>query len=150
MDIVRNADGTLVVPVQPERHHDDDADRRRRRRRPTAPATTRARTPVKAATTRRSPSGTASRTPTEPAVSTPCGREEAMHLVHEVASPEARSRRVEALEDPEAAARRYATCSSAGAAPSRGSPARWPKPKAATPPPHQATKIIGEVLAELD
>jgi len=25
MDIVRNADGTLVVPVQPERHHDDDS-----------------------------------------------------------------------------------------------------------------------------
>ena len=28
MDIVRNADGTLVVPVEPERQHgtDDDAD----------------------------------------------------------------------------------------------------------------------------
>ena len=26
MDIVRNPDGTLIVPVEPARVHDDDAD----------------------------------------------------------------------------------------------------------------------------
>ncbi len=57
MDIVRNPDGTLVVPVEPGRTHDDDADTASddgdavevsEQRRPRASCT-----PAKAATTKR-------------------------------------------------------------------------------------------------
>ena len=82
--------------------HDDDADADAV---DAATPDTRCSTPVKAATTRRSPSGTGNRTPTPRfAVSTASGREEAMHVVHEVAeSPKHEvAPAVEALDDPEA------------------------------------------------
>ena len=65
MDIVRNADGTLVVPVAPERQHTADGEEgaaptpRRTTGRPPACSCIRARE----ATTRRWRSGTSSRTP---------------------------------------------------------------------------------------
>jgi len=108
MDIVRNDDGTLVVPVQPERSHvtDDDADASSSEADPQATQpTTRVLHPEKVATTRRSLNGTSSRTRiVPPAVSTASGRQEAMGLVHAVAnSPDhAVAPAVAALADPNA------------------------------------------------
>ncbi|HEY5170472.1 MAG TPA: hypothetical protein VIK54_01975, partial [Acidimicrobiia bacterium] len=111
MDIVRNADGTLVVPVREERRHDTDegADA-------TSAAADRASPPADAATTRVLHPGEGGydealaewdlqQNPDRaPVVSTATGRQEAMTLVHAVASsPEhAVAPAVEALDDPEA------------------------------------------------
>lgn len=158
MDIVRNADGTLVVPVQRPRHDTENG----------------ADGVAVAAEDQEAPAETATRLlhpgeggydealaewdfqqnpDREPVVSTATGRQEAMALVHAVAtSPEhAVAPAVEALDDPEASgeALRHVLVGgvhsvedfAAEVAESEGG-----EPLAA----HEATKIIGEVLAELD
>ena len=67
MEIVRNADGTLVVPVTPQRHHADSEEADtvadgEAAPKPDAP-TTRGSIPAKAGTTKRWPSGMPSRIP---------------------------------------------------------------------------------------
>src|SRR4051812_30186641 len=162
MDIVRNADGTLVVPIPPERHHeaDDDTD--------TPPPD------GEGASTQPSEAAPATRLlhPGEggydealaewdlqqnpdraPVVSTATGRQEAMAVVHAVAtSPDhAVASAVAALDDPQAGgeALRHVLVGgvhSVAAFAAEVADAEGGEPLSA----HQATKIIGEVLAALD
>lgn len=152
MDIVRNPDGTLIVPVEPARVHDDDAEGDA----VDAAATpdTRVLHPGEGGYDEALAEWDRQQNPdAEPPVSTASGREQAMHVVHEVAeSPEHEvTPAVEALDDPEAAGEalrhvliggQHAVEDFAGevADAEGGEPLRA----------HEATKIIGEVLAELD
>jgi len=149
MEIVRNPDGTLIVPVEPKRAEvDDDA--------PEAPATpdTKVLHPGEGGYDEALAEWDRQQNPdADPPVSTATGREEAMHVVHGVAeSPKHEVQpAVDDLEDPEAAAEALRHVLIGGvhavedfaketADAEGGEPLR----------PHEATKIIGEVLAELD
>jgi len=115
MDIIRNADGTLVVPVQPVRHHEPDAEGAATATADPAASGEDAAAPVAEATRILHPGeggydealsewDLQQNPDREPAVSTVSGRQEAMSLVHAVAEapgdPVAPA--VEALDDPEA------------------------------------------------
>jgi hypothetical protein len=159
MDIVRNPDGTLVVPVEPDRHATDEgADSSGNAEGGGAPGTS-------APTTRLLHPGEGGydealaewdleqNPDREPAVSTASGRQEAMALVHAVAtSPDhAIAPAVQALDDPEASAEALRHVLVGGvhsveAFADEVAAAQGGESLSA----HQATKIIGEVLAELD
>ncbi len=152
MDIVRNADGTLVVPVQQERQHETDAVDGEEQA--TAAPTTRTLHPGEGGYDEALAEWDLQQNPDrEPAVSTASGREEAMTLVHAVAeSPDhAIAPALEALNDPEASgeALRHVLV---GGVPSVDAFAHEvAEAEGGEPlPAHQATKIIGEVLGELD
>jgi hypothetical protein len=157
MEIVRNPDGTLVVPVEPGRPHDDDAD--------TASGDGDSIEATNAPSTRVLHPGEGGydealaewdrqqNPDADVPVSTASGREEAMSVVHAVAeSPKHEVEpAIEALDDPEAAGEALRHVLVGGvhavedfanevAEAEGGEPLR----------PHEATKIIGEVLAELD
>ena len=161
MDIVRNADGTLVVPVPPQRHHDtdDDADG------PSAGADGDATQTKAAPTTRLLHPGEGGydealeawdhqQNPDRaPVVSTTTGRQEAMTVVHAVAtSPDhAVAPAVAALSDPEAGGEALRHVLVGGVHSVEAFAAEVAEAKGGDPlSAHQATKIIGEVLAELD
>jgi hypothetical protein len=152
MEIVRNADGALVVPVQAGRHDHDDDD-------PAevasdAAAATRVIHPGEGGYDEALAEWDAEQNPDRPpVVSTASGRQEAMTLVHAVAiSPDhAVAPAVKALADPEASGQALRHVLVGGvhavedfaaevAAAEGGEVLRA----------HEATKIIGEVLAELD
>ena len=139
-----------VVPVEPARQHDDDADL-------VEPATapgTRVLHPGEGGYDEALTEWDRQQNPdAEVPVSTASGREEAMHVVHAVAeSPKHEVEpAIEALDDPEAAGEALRHVLVGGvhtvedfanevAEAEGGEPLR----------PHEATKIIGEVLAELD
>jgi hypothetical protein len=149
MDIIRHDDGSLTVPVVPDRHANDD----------------KAEGEVGAAT------GTITLRPGEggytealaawdlqqdpargDAVSTAAGRDEAMAVVHAVAEdPKHVSEAVEALDDPDASAEALRHVLVGGvpsvqAFASEVAESEGGEALAA----HKATKIIGEVLAEID
>ena len=158
MEIVRNADGSLVVPVQSKRHHGEDDGG--------APPAADAETDTPA------PPGTRVIHPGEggydealaewdseqnpdrpPVVSTARGREEAMTLVHAVAiSPDhAVARAVALLDDPEASGQALRHVLVGGVHSVEAFANEVAEAEGGEPlPAHQATKIIGEVLAELD
>jgi hypothetical protein len=161
MDIVRNADGTLLVPVVPERKHAADdvgSD---------APVSTEA----EAAQGTTDP-GTRLLHPgeggydealgewdhqqnpdREPAVSTADGRQEAMTLIHAVAaSPDhAVAPAVEALDDPEASGEALRHVLVGGVHSVEDFSAEVAAAEGGEPlPAHETTRIIGEVLKELD
>ena len=160
MDIVRNDDGTLVVPVTPRRQAEIETD-------DDAPADT-----AGDATPAVTEPGTRVIHPgeggydealaewdrqqnpdREPVVSTATGRQEAMHLVHEVAtSPDHEvAPAVEALEDPEASGEALRHVLVGGVPSVEAFAAEVAEAEGGEPlPAHQATKIIGEVLSELD
>lgn len=160
MEIVRNDDGTLVVPVVQERRHavEDGADG--------APADDAEAAPTDAApTTRLLHPGEggydealaewdAQQNPDRgPAVSTATGREEAMTLVHAVAtSPDhAVAPAVAALDDPEASGEALRHVLVGGVHAVEDFAAEVAEAEGGDPiPAHEATKIIGEVLTELD
>jgi len=151
MDIVRNPDGTLIVPVEPARTHGDDADGT-------------VDTPAESGTKVLHPGeggydealaewDRQQNPDADPPVSTASGREQAMHVVHEVAeSPKHEvAPAVEALDDPDAAgeALRHVLIGGQHAVEDfaqETADAEGGDPLKA----HEATKIIGEVLAELD
>jgi len=157
MEIVRNADGTLVVYVQEKRHHGDDDD---------ASSTDGESTPASSEPATRvlhpgeggydealAESDRQQNPDADPPVSTATGREEAMHVVHAVAeSPKHEVQpAVDDLEDPEAAAEalRHVLIGGVHAVEDfakETADAEGGEPLRA----HEATKIIGEVLAELD
>jgi hypothetical protein len=161
MDIVRNADGTLVVPVEPQRQHqsDDGVDTA------TDSADGEA-TPVETApTTRLLHPGEGGydealaewdlqQNPDRgPAVSTASGREEAMALVHAVAtSPDhAVAPAVEALDDPEASGEALRHVLVGGVHSVEDFATEVAKSEGGEPlTAHETTKIIGEVLSEID
>jgi hypothetical protein len=162
MDIVRNADGTLVVPVEPPRRHDVDDDgaaespdaRGAAAPGPAEEPTTRLLHPGEGGYDEALSAWDLQQNPDrEPAVSTVNGRQEAMTLIHAVAtSPdEPVEEAVQALEDPEASgeALRHVLVGGVHAVEdfaSEVAEAEGGEPLSA----HQTTKIIGEVLSELD
>ena len=159
MEIVRNDDGTLVVPVQPERRHDTEEDGEATgsdatEERAEAAPTTRVLHPGEGGYDEALAEWDLQQNPDRgPAVSTASGREEAMTVVHAVASSDdhAVAPAVEALHDPEASgeALRHVLV---GGTPSVDAFAHEvADAEGGDPlPAHEATKIIGEVLAEID
>jgi hypothetical protein len=160
MDIVRNADGTLVVPVQPERRHDiDDADTSSEHtgghaEQATSAPETRVLHPGEGGYDEALAEWDRQQNPDRaPVVSTPSGREEAMTVVHAVAtsSDHAVAPAVAALDDPEASGEALRHVLVGGVHSVEAFAAEVAEARGGDPlPAHKATKIIGEVLAELD
>ena len=157
MDIVRNADGTLVVPVPPERRHESDDETPH-----TAPdeplldeaPATRVVHPGEGGYDEALAEWDHQQNPDRaPVVSTATGRQEAMHLVHAVAtSPDhAVAPAVAALDDPAASgeALRHVLVGGVHAVEDFAVEVADAEGGEVLPA-HEATKIIGEVLAELD
>jgi hypothetical protein len=151
MDIVRNADGTLVVPAQQEGDETNDGDDEVRQP-PTA--ATRVLHPGEGGYDEALAEWDLQQNPDRaPVVSTATGREEAMTVVHAVAeSPDhAVAQAVEALDDPKASGEALRHVLVGGVRSVEGFAAEVAEAKGGDPlPAHEATKIIGEVLAELD
>jgi len=161
MEIVRNADGTLVVPVTPPRQHETDEDTDAapvaaddaETQAETAP-TTRVIHPGEGGYDEALAEWDLQQNPDrEPVVSTASGRQEAMTLVHAVAtSPDhAVAPAVEALDDPEASGEALRHVLVGGVHSVEDFAAEVAEAEGGEPlPAHKMTKIIGEVLADLD
>ena len=157
MAITRNADGTLVVPVQQQRHHDRDDDDSSGNGEP-APVSnapeTRVLHPGEGGYDEALAEWDAQQNPDRgEIVSTASGRQEAMHLVHEVAtSPDHKvAPAVKALHDPDASGQALRHVLIGGVHAVEDFAAEVAEAEGGEPlPAHKATKIIGEVLAELD
>jgi hypothetical protein len=154
MEIVRNADGTLVVPVAPGRHSGDDATDASEIMSAAPGAETRVLHPGEGGYDEALVEWDLQQNPDrDAAVSTVSGRQEAMTLVHAVANaPSAPvAPAVEALDDPEASGEALRHVLVGGVhsvqdfahevAEAEGGDVLTA---------HQTTKIIGEVLSELD
>ena len=157
MDIVRNPDGTLVVPVVPGRTHDDDADTASDDGdavEATSAPTTRVLHPGEGGYDEALMEWDRQQNPdAEVPVSTASGREEAMHVVHAVAeSPKHEVEpAIEELDDPEAAGEALRHVLVGGVHAVEDFASEVAEAEGGEPlKPHEATKIIGEVLAELD
>jgi hypothetical protein len=157
MNIVRNPDGSLEVPIPEVRHHDGDdvSDSS------TGEAATQANTP----TTRVLHPGEGGynealaewdleQNPDRaPAVSTATGREEAMKVVHDVAESPVHevAEALRALDDPEASGEALRHVLIGGVHSVEAFSNEVAQAEGGEPiPSHKLTKIIGEVLAELD
>jgi len=152
MDIVRNPDGTLVVPIPPERHHDTDEGAETK---PFGGAdATRLLHPGEGGYDEALAEWDLQQNPGRaPVVSTATGRGEAMTVVHAVAtSPDhAVAPAVAALKDPEAGGEALRHVLVGGVHSVEAFAAEVAEAEGGDPlSAHQATKIIGEVLAELD
>jgi hypothetical protein len=158
MDIVRNADGTLVVPVEPERRHSAadgekaEADSEATQTEPGS--VTRLLHPGEGGYDEALAEWDLQQNPDRaPVVSTASGRQEAMTLVHEVAtSPDrAVASAVEALDDPEASGEALRHVLVGGVHSVEDFSAEIAEAEGGEPlPAHETTKIIGEILTELD
>jgi hypothetical protein len=159
MEIVRNPDGTLVVPVQERRHEPDaladgSASTADGEEAPATEVETRVLHPGEGGYDEALAEWDEQQNPDRaPVVSTATGRQEAMRLVHAVAmSPDHDvAAAVAELDDPEASgeALRHVLIGGVHSVEDFAAEvahAEGGEPLAA----HQATKIIGEVLAELD
>ena len=148
MEIIRHDDGSLTVPVARDRHADDDAD---------APVDTGPTTmvirPGEGGYAEALAEWDAQQHPDRgAAVSTASGREQAMHVVHAVAEdPKHVHEAVESLEDPDASAEALRHVLVGGTPSVQAFAAEVADAEGGEQlPPHKATKIIGEVLAEID
>lgn len=161
MDIVRNDDGTLVVPVQAERRHDAEdsgdsapADAGGDAAQASAAPTTRVLHPGEGGYDEALAQWDLEQNPDrEPVVSTATGRQEAMTLVHEVAtSPDhAVGPAMDSLDDPEASGEALRHVLVGGVHSVEAFAAEVAEAEGGDPlPAHETTKIIGEVLTELD
>jgi hypothetical protein len=160
MDIVRNPDGTLVVPVQPARHHDAEENATSEGvtedgagAMDVAP-TTRLLHPGEGGYDEALSEWDLQQNPDrEPAVSTVSGRQEAMTLVHNVAvaPDEPVAPAVEALDDPEASGEALRHVLVGGVHSVEDFAVEVAEAEGGeTLSAHQTTKIIGQVLSELD
>jgi hypothetical protein len=151
MDIVRNADGTLVVPVQQERR--PAADDAAAPPSEDAPAT-RVLHPGEGGYDEALAEWDLQQHPDRaPVVSTASGRQEAMSLVHAVAtSPDhAVAPAVQALDDPDASGEALRHVLVGGVHSVEAFATEVAEAEGGDPlPAHEATKIISAVLAELD
>ena len=149
MEIIRHDDGSLTVPAPPERRSGDEE-----------PDATMGSEP-KVMTLHPGEGGYSDalaqwdrqQDPARgDAVSTPSGREEAMAVVHAVAEdPTHVAAAVEALDDPHASADALRHVLVGGDPSVTAFAAEVAEAEGGDPlRPHQATKIIGEVLAEID
>ena len=158
MDIVRNADGSLVVPVRAVRQHEIDSDAGSSSGGDSAESaavpTTHLLHPGEGGYDEALVEWDLQQNPDrESVVSTATGREEAMSIVHAVSiSPDhAVARAVEALEDPEASCEALRHVLVGGVHAVEAFSAEVAQAEGGDPlPAHETTKIIGEVLAELD
>lgn len=149
-EIVRNDDGTLTVPLSADRHDADDGE-------PTGPTSVTL-SPGEGGYDEALAQWDLQQDPDRgAAVSTPSGRDEAMTVVHAVATddehyPEdAVELAVESLEDPEASAEALRHVLVGGQPSVEGFAEEVAEAEGGEPiPAHQVTKIIGEVLAEID
>jgi hypothetical protein len=152
MTIVRNEDGTLVVPVRQERHHNED-DVTSDETVPTA-ETTRVLHPGEGGYDEALVEWDLQQNPDrEPALSTPTGRQEAMTLVHAMAESPKHDvgAAIEAINDPEASGEALRHVLVGGVHSVEDFAVEVAEAEGGEPlPAHQATKIIGEVLTELD
>lgn len=151
MDIVRNADGTLVVPVQQERR--PAADDAAALPSEDAPAT-RVLHPGEGGYDEALAEWDLQQHPDRaPVVSTASGRQEAMSLVHAVAtSPDhAVAPAVQALDDPDASGEALRHVLVGGVHSVEAFATEVAEAEGGDPlPAHEATKIISAVLAELE
>ena len=149
MEIIRNDDGTLVVPVPAVRHHgSDDADAEE----PVVP-TTRVLHPGEGGYDEALADWDLQQNPDRaPAVSTATGREEARKVVHVLATSDASAAEaVATLDDSEASGEALRHVLLGGVHAVEDFAAEVADAEGGDPlPAHQATKIIGEVLAELE
>jgi len=154
MDIVRNDDGTLVVPVQHKRRHETDDDDAAPDADGGSAPTTRVLHPGEGGYDEALAEWDLEQNPDRaPVVSTATGRQEAMTLIHAVAvSPDhAVAPAVAALDDPEASGQALRHVLVGGVHSVEDFAAEVAEAEGGEPlPAHEATKIIGEVLAELD
>ena len=158
MEIVRNDDGTLVVGVEPPRRHGGDDETASAAADVSAEAhlapTTRVLPPGEGGYDEAQAEWDAQQNPDRaPVVSTARGREEAMTLVHAVAiAPDhAVAPAVRKLEDAEASGQALRHVLVGGVHSVEAFADEIAAAEGGDPlPAHQATKIIGEVLAELD
>jgi hypothetical protein len=158
MEIVRNPDGTLVVPIQPERQHGGDeegeaidAEGASATVPPPAP-TTRLLHPGEGGYDEALSQWDLEQNPDRgPAVSTPSGRQEAMALVHAVATDHDVEPAVEGLDDPEASGEALRHVLVGGVHSVEDFAAEVAEAEGGeTLTAHETTKIIGEVLTALD
>jgi len=159
VEIVRNADGSLVVPVAPQRHGAASESGDAAARGPDADAaasapTTRVLHPGEGGYDEALAEWDLQQNPDrEPLVSTATGREEALALVHAVAtSPDQGVAQVlDGLDDPEACGEALRFVLIGGVHAVEDFATEVAAQKGGDPiPAHQMTKIIGEVLAKLD
>ena len=153
-EIIRNEDGTLVVPVAPERvHPTEDEDGNEVEVEAAAP-TSRVLHPGEGGYDEALAEWDLQQNPDrEPAVSTASGREQAMTIVHAVAEDPKHdvAPALDAVDDPEASAEALRHVLVGGVHSVEDFAAEVAEAEGGEPiPAHQATKIIGEVLAELD
>jgi hypothetical protein len=159
MDIVRNPDGTLVVPVNPQRHHEaEDAETSSPDIDGEAPvphdATTRVLHPGEGGYDEALAEWDHQQNPDRaPVVSTASGRQQAMTLVHAVAESPTHevAEAVKAVDDPEAGgeALRHVLVGGVHSVEdfaTQVAEAEGGEVLSA----HETTKIIGEVLTQLD
>jgi hypothetical protein len=153
MTIVRNEDGTLVVPVPQERGHDEEEGAGEETTVARAD-TTRVLHPGEGGYDEALVEWDLQQNPDrEPSVSTPSGRQEAMTLVHAMAkSPKHDvSTAMEGINDPEASGEALRHVLIGGVHSVEDFAAEVAEAEGGEPlPAHAATKIIGEVLTELD
>jgi len=155
MAITRNEDGTLVVPVPPERQHDtDEAEDQAQDAETDAAPTTRVLHPGEGGYDEALAEWDLQQNPDRaPVVSTADGRRQAMALIHAVAtSPDhAVAPAVEAIDDPTSTGEALRHVLVGGVHSVEDFTAEVAAAEGGEPlPAHEATKIIGEVLAELD
>ncbi len=154
MEIVRNDDGTLVVPVKQERQHEPEEGEEVEETPAEVGPTTRVLHPGEGGYDEALAEWDLQQNPDrEPVVSTATGRQEAMAIVHAVAtSPDHDvAEAVEAADDPEASGEALRHVLVGGVHSVEDFAAEVADAEGGEPlPAHQTTKIIGEVLSELD
>jgi hypothetical protein len=160
MDIVRNADGTLVVPLEQERHRTDDVadtsptDADGEKKEAAASPTTRVLHPGEGGYDEALAEWDHQQNPDRaPVVSTATGRRQAMTLVHEVAisSDHSVASAVKKIDDPEASGEALRHVLVGGVHSVEDFAAEVANAEGGEPlSAHETTKIIGQVLTELD
>jgi hypothetical protein len=152
VEIIRNDDGTLIVPVTPERVHGAEGDDPDTVEEPVGP-TTRLLHPGEGGYDEALAEWDLQQHGGEAATSTASGRQEAMELVHAVAEDPDHSvaDAVAHLDDPEASAEALRHVLVGGVPSVEGFVAEVVEAEGGELiPAHEAAKIIGEVLSELD
>ena len=152
MEITRNDDGTLIVPLPPERVHEAEGDDPEAVEAPAGP-TTRLLHPGEGGYDEALAEWDLQQHGGEAATSTADGRQQAMEIVHTVAEDpdHAVADAVAELEDPDASAEALRHVLVGGVPSVEAFAGEVADAEGGEPiPAHEATKIIGEVLAELD
>ncbi len=149
MEIIRNDDGSLTVPATHHRHDDDDAVEGEADTGPT----TMTLHPGEGGYAEALTAWDLQQDPDRgPAVSTASGRDEAMAVVHAVAEdPKHVAEAVESLDDSDASAEALRHVLVGGTPSVQAFASEVSEAEGGDElPPHQVTKIISEVLAEVD